>query len=72
MLFNILKLFGLDIAAKIEAVKASFELRVEQATDHVKQVAQQAAIIGVLPAFATITATMAAGIVSGASILAGK
>ena len=40
MLFNILKLFGLDIPAKIEAVKASLELRVEQATDHVKQVAQ--------------------------------
>jgi hypothetical protein len=62
MLFNILKLFGLDIGAKIKAVKASFELRVEQATDHVKQVAQQAAIIGALSAFATITATMAAGV----------
>jgi len=42
MLFDIVKLFELDIAAKIEAVKASFELPVEQATDHVKQVSQQA------------------------------
>jgi hypothetical protein len=35
------------------------ELRVEQATDHVKQVAQEAAVIGALSAFATITAAMA-------------
>ena len=62
MLFNILKTFGLDIPAKIEAAKASLELRVEQATEHVKQVAQEAAIVGALSAFATITATMAAGV----------
>ena len=62
MLFNILKLFGLDIPEKIEAAKASFELRVEQATDHVKQVTREAAIIGALSAFATITATTAAGV----------
>jgi hypothetical protein len=62
MLFRILKLFGLDIPAKIEAAKASLELRVEQATEHVKQVAQEAAIVGALSAFATITATMAAGV----------
>jgi hypothetical protein len=62
MLFNILKLFGLDIPAKIEAVKASLELRVEQATDHVKRVAQEAAVIGALSAFAAITATMATGV----------
>jgi hypothetical protein len=62
MLFNILKRFGLDIPAKIEAVKASFELRVEQATDHVKQVAREAAIIGTLSALAAMTAAMAAGV----------
>jgi len=62
MLFKMLKLLGLDIPAKIEAVKASLELRVEQATDHVKQVAQEAAVIGALSASATITAAMAAGV----------
>jgi hypothetical protein len=62
MIFNILKLFGLDVPAKIEAVKASLELRVEQATDHVKQIAQEAAVIAAFSAAATITATMAVGV----------
>jgi hypothetical protein len=62
MLFNILRLFGLDVSAKIEAVKASLELRLEQATDQVKQVAREAAVIGALAAFAVLTATMAAGV----------
>ena len=62
MLLKILKLFGLNIPAKIESVKASLELRVEQATNHVKQVAQQAAVIAALSAFATIAAAMAAGV----------
>jgi hypothetical protein len=44
ILFKILKLFGLDV----EAVKASLELRVEQAIDHVKQVAGKAAVIAAL------------------------
>jgi len=60
MLFKILKLFGLDVPAKIEAVKASLELRVEQATDHVKLVAQEAAVIAALSAVATVTAGAAA------------
>jgi len=38
MLFKILKLFGLDVPAKIDAVKASLELRLNQTTHHVKQV----------------------------------
>jgi hypothetical protein len=59
MLFKILKLFGLDVPAKIEAVKASLEQRVEQATDHVKWVAQEAAVIAALSAVAFITALMA-------------
>jgi hypothetical protein len=59
MLFKILKLFGLDVPAKIEAVKADLERRVEQATDHVKRVAQEAAIIAAFSAVASITAAMA-------------
>jgi hypothetical protein len=62
MLFKILKLFGLDVPAKIEAVKASLERRVEQATDHVKQLAQEAAVIAALSAVAIVTAVMAVGV----------
>jgi hypothetical protein len=62
MLFKILKLVGLDIPAKIEALKASLELRVEQATDHVKEVAQAAAVILALSAFAALTGAMAFGV----------
>jgi hypothetical protein len=62
MLFKILKLFGLDVPAKIEAVKASLERRVEQATEHVKQVAQEAAVIAALSAVAIVTAVMAVGV----------
>jgi hypothetical protein len=62
MLFKILKLFGFDVPAKIEVVKASLERRVEQATDHVKQVAQEAAVIAALSAVAIVTAVMAVGV----------
>jgi hypothetical protein len=62
MLFKMLKLLGLDIPAKIEAVKASLELRVEQATDRVEQAAQKAAVIAAFSAIAAITAMMAAGV----------
>jgi hypothetical protein len=59
MLFKILKLFGLDVPARIEAVKASLERRIELATDHVKQVAQEAAVIAALSVIAFVTAGMA-------------
>jgi len=62
MLFKILKLFGLDVPAKIEAAKASVGLRVEQATDHVRQVAQEAAVIAAFSTVATIGATAAVGV----------
>jgi hypothetical protein len=41
MLFKILKVFGLDVPAKIEAAKSSLELRVERATDRIKEVAEE-------------------------------
>jgi hypothetical protein len=62
MLFKILKVFGLDVPAKIEAVKASLERLVEQATSHVKQVAQEAAVIAALSVVAFVTAGMAVGV----------
>ncbi len=62
MLFNILKLFGLDVPAKIEAAKASLELRLQHTADHVKQEARHAAVIAVLSAFAAVAGAMAFGI----------
>jgi hypothetical protein len=59
MFFRVLKLFGLDIPAEIEAVKASFAQRVEQASEHVKAVAQQAGEIAVLSALAGIAGGLA-------------
>jgi uncharacterized protein (DUF697 family) len=58
MLFKILKLFGLDVPAKIDAVKASLELRLDQATHHVKEVVQEAAVIAALSVIAAITSAM--------------
>jgi hypothetical protein len=62
MLFSILKLFGLDVPAKLEAVKASVEQHVEAATDWVKAAAQLAALVAALSTFAAITGAMAFGI----------
>jgi len=59
MFFRVLKLFGLDIPAEIEAVKASFAQRVEQASEHVKAVAQQAGEIAVFSALAGIAGGLA-------------
>jgi hypothetical protein len=61
MLFNILKLFGLDVPAKIEAARASLELRLQHAADHVKQEARHAAVIAVLWLFAAVAGAMAFG-----------
>jgi len=58
MLFKILKLFGIDVPAQM----ASLERRVEEAADHVKQVAREAAIIAALTAIAGTATTMAVGI----------
>jgi hypothetical protein len=59
MLFKLLKLFGFDVAAEFEAAKSGFERRVERATEHIKDVAQGAAVIATLGALATVTAMMA-------------
>jgi len=62
MLFKILKLFGLDVPAKIEAAKASLELRLQHAADHIRLEARQAAVIAVLSAFAAVAGAMAFGV----------
>lgn len=62
MLFRILKLLGLDVPAQLEAVKASLELRVEQAVSQGKRLAQKAAVIFALYALAGMTGVLAVGI----------
>ena len=62
MLFKFLKLFGLDVAAKMEAAKASLDLRFEHAKDDFTRMAVQAAVIAALLAFAAIAGAMALGV----------
>jgi hypothetical protein len=62
MLFKILKLFGLDVAAKIAAARLELEQRVEEATDYVKQATQTAALVGALSVVAAFSLIAAAGV----------
>jgi hypothetical protein len=62
MLFKILRLFGLDVPANIEAAKASLERRVEQAAVRAGQIAKETAIIAVLFGAAMVVSAMAAGV----------
>jgi hypothetical protein len=62
MLFNILKLFGLDVTAKIAVAKSELEQRVEEVTSYAKQVTHTAALVAALFAAAAFLLTMAAGL----------
>jgi hypothetical protein len=62
MLFNILKLFGLDVPAKVAAAKSMIEQRVEEVTDYAKQATQAAAVIAALSAVAGVLVAMAVGV----------
>jgi hypothetical protein len=62
MLFKILKLFGLDVPAKIAAAKSELNQRVEDITDYAKQATQTAALVAVLSAVAAFFLTVAAGV----------
>jgi len=55
MLFKILKLFGLDVPAKVAATKSMIEQRVEEVT-------QTAAVIAALSAVAGVLVAMAVGV----------
>ncbi len=59
MLFQILKLLGLDVPAKIEAVKAEVEYRVDRASAQAKHVAREAAVVAALSAAALAVISMA-------------
>jgi hypothetical protein len=62
MLFKILKLFGLDVPAKVAAAKSMIEQRVEEVTDYAKQVTQTTAVIAALSAVAGVLVAMAVGV----------
>jgi hypothetical protein len=62
MLFKILKLFGLDVPAKVAAAKSMIEQRVEEVTDYAKQVTQTAAVVAALSAVAGTLVAMAVGV----------
>jgi hypothetical protein len=62
ILFKILKLFGIDVPARIAQLQARFEQRVEVAKDEVRQTAQKAAIVAALGAVGALAALSAAGV----------
>jgi hypothetical protein len=62
MLFKILKLFGLDVPARVAATKSMIEQRVEEVSDHAKRVTQTAAVIAALSAVAGVLVAMAVGV----------
>jgi hypothetical protein len=62
MLFKILKLFGLDVPAKVDAAKAVIEQRAAEVADRAKLAALSAALIIALSTFAAPFLTMAIGV----------
>jgi hypothetical protein len=62
MLFKILKLFGLDVPAKIAAARTEFEHRVEDAADYAKQATLTAALVAAFSAVAAFLFIVAAGV----------
>ena len=62
MFFKILKLFGLDVPAKIAEVRVDLDERVELAKDQINQAAQTAAVMAALFALASLAALAALGV----------
>jgi hypothetical protein len=62
MLFKILKLFGLDVRAKIAAVKDQIEQRVDEVADRARHTVLTAAVIIALSTFAGLFCTLAMGV----------
>ena len=61
-MLKILKLFGLDIPAKIAEIRITLEERVEVAKDHLTQATQAAAVLAVLFVLASLAALSAVGV----------
>jgi uncharacterized membrane protein len=62
MFFRILKLFGLDVPAKIAEVRTELEERVELAKDSIQQTALTGAVLVALLAVASLAALAALGV----------
>ncbi len=62
MLFKILKLFGLDVPAKVDAAKALIEERAAEVADRAKHMVLSAALIVALSTFAALFLTAAIGV----------
>jgi hypothetical protein len=62
MLFKILKLFGLDVPAKIAAARTEFEHRVEDAAEYAKQASLTAALVAAFSAVAAFLSIVAVGV----------
>jgi len=62
MLFKLLKLFRLDIPAKVAAAKSAIEQRAEEVADYAKEATQTAAVIAALSVLAGISGAMALGV----------
>ena len=62
MLFKILKLFGLDVPAKVAAAKFTIEQRSEEVVEYVGQTIQTAAVVAALSAFAGVLGAIAVGV----------
>jgi Putative Actinobacterial Holin-X, holin superfamily III len=62
MLFKILKLFGIDLPARMADVRVAIEERFDLATDSIEQAAQTAAVLALLFLLAGLAALSAFGI----------
>jgi len=62
MLFKLLKLFGLDVPAKVAAAKSMVEQRAEEVAQYAGQTVQTAAVIAALSALAGVLGAMAVGV----------
>jgi hypothetical protein len=62
MLFRILKLFGIDVAARMTSMRAEVERRVETAKEEFTRAARMAAVVAALSAVAAVAALGAAAV----------
>jgi hypothetical protein len=62
MLFKLLKLFGLDVPAKVAVAKSVIEQRAEEVAQYAGQTVQTAAVIAALSALAGVLGAMAVGV----------
>jgi hypothetical protein len=62
MLFKLLKLFGLDVRAKVAEARSVIEQRAEEVAQYAGQTVQTAAVIAALSALAGVLGAMAVGV----------